>query len=139
MHKDADKYKTSEEHRAKMRAHYQANKEKYKAQSKQWKAQNKEKVYNPEIDRKQKLRTKYGLSWEQYEQMYNDQQGRCKICKNYAELWPEKRSHGLYVDHCHSTGKIRGLLCHYCNLGLGHFKDNPEFLLEAERYLRESD
>ena len=41
----------------------------------------------------------------------------------------------LVIDHCHKTKRVRGLLCHQCNSGLGHFKDNTEFLLKAVEYL----
>jgi len=53
------------------------------------------------------LKNKYGLSLKQYKQMYEDQSYQCAICG-------EKKK--LHVDHCHKTGKVRGLLCHRCNL-----------------------
>lgn len=51
---------------------------------------------------------------------------RCRICKSLEHL---------ILDHCHITGEVRGTLCHHCNVGLGHFKDNPEFLRRAAEYL----
>lgn len=54
----------------------------------------------------------------------------CGICK--TEL---KSGKGTHIDHCHFSGRIRGVLCNHCNLGLGHFKDNYELLLEASKYI----
>ena len=73
----------------------------------------------------------YGLTKEAYELMRKEQKNRCKICNTKFFKTP-------HVDHCHKSGKIRGLLCFYCNNGLGIFKDNPMFLLEAARYLIKS-
>lgn len=44
---------------------------------------------------------------------------------------------GQHIDHCHTTGRVRGHLCNNCNKGLGHFKDNPDTLLKAIEYLKE--
>ena len=72
----------------------------------------------------------YGITSEQYKQMYEDQQGKCKIC----DTAPTKRN--LHVDHCHSTNKVRGFLCSGCNTALGSFKDSPDLLTKAIEYLR---
>lgn len=66
--------------------------------------------------------------------MLEDQNGRCKICDIEAKdaMWSV-----LVVDHCHATGKIRGLLCNSCNVGLGKFKDNPRLVEKALGYLNE--
>lgn len=73
----------------------------------------------------------YGLSLEQYKQMLQAQNGVCKICKG-LDNGPWNR---LAVDHCHTTGKVRGLLCAKCNKGLGQFCDNPQLLKQAAEYL----
>lgn len=73
----------------------------------------------------------YGITAEQYEKFLDTQKGVCKICK----MLPER---GLCVDHDHATGKVRGLLCHDCNLGLGRFKDKVAILREAINYLQEN-
>ena len=62
------------------------------------------------------------------------QDGKCAICGVREAYAPRKR---LAVDHDHRTGAIRGLLCGNCNAGLGQFKDNPELLAAAIRYLQE--
>lgn len=80
--------------------------------------------------RAQKLRSKYGIELEDYDRMYDAQVGLCKICKEHLDK--------LNVDHCHNTGKIRGLLCFQCNSGLGQFRDNINYLKEAIKYLEES-
>jgi hypothetical protein len=74
----------------------------------------------------------YGLSKEQYDLMLSEQNHSCYICGIKDIDCPKSV---LHVDHDHSTGKIRGLLCHHCNTGLGHFKDNVELLQKAIEYL----
>lgn len=64
-----------------------------------------------------------------------EQLGRCAICGTLEEDVPGKR---LHLDHDHQSGRVRGLLCTNCNTGLGQFKDDPERLLAAIRYLREA-
>lgn len=73
---------------------------------------------------------KYGLSSQEYEAHLKKQNYKCKIC----ETVPEKINR-LYVDHCHTSKKVRGLLCHHCNTGLGHFRDNTLLLSKAIEYL----
>lgn len=83
----------------------------------------------------------YGVTKEEYEQMLQDQDGKCAICKReeLARAYVTKKVRALAVDHCHVTGYVRGLLCRACNLGIGHFDDNLEFLKEAVKYLEEAD
>jgi len=76
------------------------------------------------------LKTKYGLSLEDFEAMRTEQQNRCAVCLH--ELLPGM---GTHVDHDHDTGKVRALLCHNCNVGLGLFSDSPEVLKAAIIYL----
>ena len=78
---------------------------------------------------------KYGVSLNDVDEMRKDQDYRCKICGVHEEDAVGKHG-GLYVDHCHTTGKVRGLLCHNCNAGLGHYKDDVDLLLAAIQYLR---
>ena len=72
----------------------------------------------------------YGLSPQEYIDMYKKQDGKCAICK---EIPSTKR--GLHVDHCHETKKVRGLLCHGCNIGIGNFKHNTHLIKTAIEYL----
>lgn len=65
-----------------------------------------------------------------FDLMMEIQNGRCAICKRL----PDERK-ALSVDHDHATERIRGLLCQDCNLGLGFFKDRPDLLEAAARYL----
>lgn len=100
----------------------------YKAQ---WKKE------NPEAHKAYLLRRVYGISLEQYRDMFNRQEGVCAICKK-PEQTVDKRTGFLYdlaVDHCHVTGRVRGLLCQFCNRGLGNFRDNEESLRAAATYL----
>jgi hypothetical protein len=83
-----------------------------------------------DIERKHKLKKAYGISVEEYNSMLNKQNGRCAICRNSPD---NKR---LCVDHCHVTGRVRGLLCQKCNRGLGLFKDNTDSLFSAIKYLK---
>jgi len=78
--------------------------------------------------RKHNLKHRYGITEEDYNQMAEEQKHCCQICNN-------KPVKPLYVDHCHNTNKIRGLLCHKCNVALGHMNDDPKQLLKAVEYI----
>ena len=90
---------------------------------------------NPETKKNTALMAKYGISLNQYREMFKQQSGVCAICKN-----PETRKlnsgkiKSLSVDHCHETGKVRGLLCTDCNSGIGYFKESPWRLKCAAGY-----
>jgi hypothetical protein len=71
-----------------------------------------------------------GINAEEYNNWLDKQGGRCAIC---GEEPPDSR--GLAVDHDHKTGKIRGLLCYRCNLGLGNFRDDTSLIQSAMIYL----
>ena len=89
-----------------------------------------------DYERDRKLRDKYGISLEDYNAMYIEQGGSCWICKEPAPLAGRGRGGRLHVDHCHSTGKVRGLLCYACN-GLLGMADDDVFILERSiQYLR---
>lgn len=117
-------------HNAKRRAQYAENaelREQIKAQSRQWIAD------NPEKKKDQRLRAAFGISRVDFLEMLAIQNNRCAICGYSSD------KHGKYfpvVDHCHTTGKVRGLLCMNCNQGLGKFKDSYNNLLGAAMYLQ---
>ncbi len=81
-------------------------------------------------DRKKALKRKYNLTVEGYEQMLQHQNGVCKICKG---LDPSGRR--LAVDHCHTTGEIRGLLCPSCNTALGRIEQYLKNKTPWDEYL----
>jgi len=84
--------------------------------------------HSTERERRYKFKSKYNISIEDYGKMLQKQQGRCLICADVFSSTP-------HVDHDHSTGKVRGLLCMACNTGLGQFKDSTEYLEQAIKYL----
>jgi len=92
---------------------------------------------NPEVvkldAKKRMLKHRYRLDYDDYLLMYEQQDGKCKICNTDKELGTVN---GLLVDHCHTTNKVRGLLCNRCNSGLGHFEDNLELLNNAIEYIK---
>ena len=81
----------------------------------------------------------YGIPLEQYDKMLQDQDHRCAICNGVGFRMRKETRSTLCVDHCHTTGRVRGMLCHNCNRALGLFQDNTEFLLKAVRYLEGSE
>lgn len=144
-----------EKYRIRQRLKYQANPEKFRLQAKTWRANNTEKDKenqkrrywkNPEYYREQaKLRAKrnpektknawllryYGITIDDYKNLLEKQGGVCAICSNKDSKF------SLAVDHCHKTGKIRGLLCSRCNFSLGNFNDDIELMNKAIEYLNE--
>lgn len=83
--------------------------------------------------RKSHLKRHYNMTLEQYAEMFEQQKGCCAICGKHHTEVPHKQ---LMVDHCHKTGKVRQLLCDFCNTALGKFYDNPELLIKAADYIR---
>jgi len=84
------------------------------------------KWYNPQVRRNINLKHRYGITEEQYNEMFANQNGRCAIC--YC-------AESLCVDHNHITGRIRGLLCQSCNKALGMFKEEIPTIQNAINYL----
>jgi hypothetical protein len=76
------------------------------------------------------LKRRFGITLEEYLAMESAQEGLCAICGR-----PEPSGKNMAVDHCHKTGKVRGLLCHLCNRSLGGFGDDPEVVRAALTYL----
>lgn len=80
--------------------------------------------------RAERMSARYGLPYHIFQRMLFQQKRQCAICK-----LPFKSSKTIHVDHNHETGKVRGLLCHNCNTGLGLYRDNPQTLATAIEYL----
>lgn len=76
------------------------------------------------------MKRQYGLTPEMHAAMVAEQGGRCAICGQ-----PPPRKRPLCVDHCHSTGTVRSLLCEHCNFAIGHMRENVEYLRSAIAYL----
>ncbi len=75
---------------------------------------------------------KYGITLKDYKSILEQQGNKCAIC---GETGPGGGRVNFYVDHDHVTNKVRGLLCHSCNVGLGHFRDSRDILSAAMQYL----
>jgi 5-methylcytosine-specific restriction endonuclease McrA len=85
------------------------------------------------ISRKSWLKTQYGMSPEEYARRLSEQDGGCALCGASCPT-----GNLLAVDHCHITGRVRGLLCANCNVALGTFKDDVSVLRKAIQYLQSS-
>lgn len=86
--------------------------------------------YDPKIARAKKLKQKYGLSMARYDAMFEVQEGRCAICRE-----PPQVGTVLVVDHNHTTGTVRALLCGPCNLTLGNSRESVHILHRCADYL----
>lgn len=118
--------KNVDKKRAYSRAYYAANKEKRKQVAREYKAK------NPGFWRKSHIKRLYGITVERVEEMRIAQGNKCAICAD--EFSNEKKGKKLHIDHCHSSGVVRGLLCQKCNLHLGWI-DKPGILASALKYL----
>lgn len=98
----------------------------HRASSKRWREANTERHAD------NNARRNYGIDHGTYAKMLADQDGQCAICKTDT---PGGKATRFHIDHCHDTEKVRGLLCNNCNIGLGHFKHDKDFLLSAVDYL----
>jgi hypothetical protein len=121
--------------------------EKNRLKNIEWRKKNREKccqavanwrARNPNYESALKLNLRYGITPEKYSEMWTEQKGLCAICGN-EETTRHNRSNKvqkLAVDHCHTSGKVRGLLCQECNRGIGNFKDDIKSMQKAIEYLR---
>jgi hypothetical protein len=137
------------------------NPEKVKESYEQWKKENpnyfkkyheknkeKEKEYKLKYNKDKgkekskwyRIKKKYNLSQEQWENIYNKQNGKCFICQRTEQQIKKTKSRYLAVDHDHKTGKIRGLLCTYCNRTLTQFfQETPEIIMRVYAYLTKEE
>lgn len=105
------------------RKRYERDGERLAAQSKAWRKA------NPEKRKDMALRSRFGITLAQYNELSDRQGGVCAVCRQPAVL---------AVDHCHTTGRIRGLLCMPCNTAIGQFRDDPGLLRAAATYVEET-
>jgi hypothetical protein len=112
------------------------------ARVKRWQQENAERLNayrrqrNALPERKRAMRDGYyrrtfGMSADDFDALLESQGGGCAICGKRPE-----RQASLHVDHCHDSGRVRGIVCVNCNQGLGQFGDDPELLERAAAYLR---
>lgn len=113
-------------------------KERKRRYTAEWRRRNREKLAGRkrEYDFAHRLRHKYGITPEEHQTMLDKQGGVCAICKAPP---PDDRHYGLFVDHDHETGEVRGLLCLHCNTALGMANDDPSRLRELIAYLERHD
>lgn len=123
---NADKIK------AQTKAYYQANRTKMLEYCANYYAQDKDKYRN------RRFLKQYGITLEEYNSMFNDQNGLCALCNKTEKGINTKTGElkMLAVDHDHKTGKVRALLCADCNSGLGCYGDEIELLERAVAYLK---
>lgn len=121
--------------------YYRRNKEKLDAYKQQWVQENPEKskkhqesYVNKSKEKRQiwQREYRYGLDHNLFTKMLEEQSSSCKICERSFE------GTKVFVDHCHSTGSVRGLLCPSCNTALGLIKDDLLWLKRAKTYLTEN-
>lgn len=122
-----DEYR--EKHAKYARDHHAKNPGKSTLRAKRWAQRNPEKYKL--IQKNSSLKKHYGITLAERDLILESQGGRCAVCRTDD---PGKR--GWFVDHCHTTKKIRGILCQPCNSVLGYAKDDPAILKAAIAYLR---
>ncbi len=110
-----------------MRKAYCQNPKKYREISRQNRLENPE-TTQQRLDRL--LKSRYGISFEDFEHLRKQQKNLCALCLKKLPLT---------VDHCHKTGRVRGLLCGNCNRGIGCLKENLATLKRAINYLQKTN
>ena len=132
---------SSKEYKA---AYYQQNKQKALAYAVEYRQRNKDKIKKDRKENHEKhkgysLKRSYGITLEEYKNRLKDQDYCCASCGiSTKELEADvkiTRHRQLVVDHCHTTGKVRGLLCNSCNTSLGLLKENLVALVGLTRYV----
>lgn len=90
---------------------------------------------NPERNRRGHVLRYYGLKWDDYLAMLKAQNYACKLCGKPLLVFGPDKLEVAHPDHDHESGNVRGLLCHFCNSGMGYFRDDPMLLRAAAEYL----
>lgn len=144
--KDGHAYECKECVRMRINAARLAKPEHYKQQSKKWRENNPNYVQQWQARNRKRtkvhkrstyLKSTYGISIDQYEDMRVAQQYRCYICNKHENEIPNAGPTALNVDHCHTTGSIRKLLCMSCNIALGKLNDDVNLLQRCIEYVKE--
>lgn len=94
----------------------------------------------PEVilhERGRYLKNKYGITFDDYENLFAAQGGVCAVCKRPETIVIGNHINNLAVDHDHRTGKIRGLLCFACNTAIGQLDENPDRMRTLAIYIEE--
>lgn len=97
--------------------------------------QSKYRAANREVLRDKERHRQFGLTKQDYAEMFLKQNGVCAICSQPETATRNGRVKTLAVDHDHSSGKVRGLLCSDCNTGIGKLKEDRSIFLSAIKYL----
>ena len=122
--------KNKEQKATYMKEYYEKNKEQIVAYVKKYREENKEEIAIKKEE--QRLKSKYGITSKEKNVLLQKQNNKCKICLvEFSNVTPN-------IDHCHTTNKVRGILCGGCNRGLGIFRDDIELLTKAINYLEEN-
>jgi hypothetical protein len=135
---EANKEKRRTYNREYGRKYRAANRERLRQQNAEWCLKNRARLlekgreYYKKCKRGRTLQKKYGITEADYEQMLVEQGGGCAICGTDS---PRGRAAVFHVDHCHVSGKVRGLLCNSCNHTLGNARDEVDILQSAAAYL----
>lgn len=124
------------EHNREMRQKHKEKREAYdRERGTGWdRADSREKYAQTDEQRfKSYIKRQYGLEWDEYQQMVEEQDGNCAIC---GQKDPDRPR--LSIDHDHYSGRVRGLLCFPCNTGIGKLQDNYDLVQRAADYLKEA-
>ena len=139
--KDGYQYECKKCATERSKEYYSENKEKLLEQRKEYYSENKDKIleykkeyYSENKDRKKclYLQRTYGITLDEYNQMFTDQNGCCAVCGKHEK----EHTKALSVDHDHETGEVRELLCHACNTSFGLLQEDPEIILSLLAYAR---
>ncbi len=118
-------------HKEEVKERARLYREKFPVECKAWHKENYRKNRPAFLD--YKLKKNYGITLLEFESMMSQQKGKCLICDK--DMDGSTKGLRPSVDHCHSTGKVRGLLCNICNLAIGQLKDSSLLLRRAADYL----
>lgn len=130
--KNKDKWNTPE-YRAREKIRCEKDKIRRKPYFKEYNKMNNEK--NNLRNRASRIKQVYGITQDEYNDLLKLQNNVCKICGNEELLKRNNITINFSIDHCHKTGKVRGLLCSKCNMALGLLKDDIKILESAITYL----